>query len=555
MKSKAPNKAPNKAPKKAPNKATSKATSLAPNKATSKETSLEPNKATSLAPSKAPNEASNKESNISTIIVKIKAIIKAKSIVAIKETVAKVLHKKWYKCSINIKGKKVSIGLLSIAVLFLIILIISAIILFANLLEDNRLMVFSGEGFCITDNRVSDMMFADLDKVKPGNISKTRSFPTGSELYNKTDGFYINPSNKEKDYKINGDYPIYLNNGAYLYVYNNNFDMIYSDMTKEQSQVNTFIGSGTLFSADMKKQNTQNIILLQLPNKLYVNVQEIKIETQNKVKVIAANSILRLQDNELSYYNITNKKPELNSITIVQGLSMVAFDNKRYTYDIFYELLHQDNSTVKAQEAAINEYHLNDDIYQYFMGARYDYTGEKIFYRSKDTFLMQYNGEKFPLYSMPLYFQKEKKLLLPCDYVIVEPKSYTMRKQPAMSEVYADNMAVYTKIGEKLRTYTDMFLFDGHSSYVFFNETIISIGNKNITVSAFANVKVSDDGTVEIYDYLKDEYKGFDTQGYKNVYAEIKGGTKIDILKDVLYLPGEKEQLLFSEPSKLEDVR
>lgn len=447
-------------------------------------------------------------------------------------------------------GRLPSKVIFALVAAFVITAVITVVILPQILGGPIEIAVFSGDGNFVADNLITELMLKADKGIKPDNRTKIESFSEKSKLYQKGKGYFI--KTKKDEIKLNSDYPIFLNNGAYLYLYHNNFLMIDSKFEQKNSKTNTYISNGAVFNKDQKREGNEEIILIKLANKLYINAEEIRIEMQNKTEVIKANSVIRLKQTGFWYYNLEDKKPEMKQIPVENGLTMLSYNKKTITYQNFYSKLNTSENAAAQSENEVEEYRVSDDIYQYFLGNRYEYKGDKVFYREKDGYLLEANGERFLLYSIPFYFEKERKILLPSDYVLVEPKEFSMKKQPAMSLITSDDKAVYARIGDKISTYTDMFLFDGADSYIFLSDTEISIGDQKIPITPFSNVNVGKDGTVEIYKYDTDEYSSYPALGSMQVNAKMKDGIKLNLSDDILYQPGGKEQILFSQPSLLE---
>jgi len=452
---------------------------------------------------------------------------------------------------ISIKNRCIPIKPIILWTLAIILMLTVCTLIFTHLFS-GKVFKLNGEGMCITDNGISEMLLSDNNR-KQGDYRKVMSFPDESRLYAKGGRYYIKTGDKKKKLTLNEDYPVFLNNGAYLFLFNDRFELINNRFDRLKSQEGTLIGDGGVFNENMIRQDQENIVFLKLPNNLYINTQEIKIEIQDNTELIRSNTIMSLEEKSIVFYNISESNPGLKLIEIIPNLTMIEIDNKIYTYEIFLEQL----KSAKGDEGiitGIDELHISKDIYQYFMGKRYDYKGLKAFYRSKDGFVMEAEGEKFLIYSMPFYFSDEQRILIPTDYVLVEPKIFSMKKLPALSEVYSDDNAVYTKTGDKIRSYVDMFMFDGNDGYIFFTNAQLSIGDKKVTITPFSNIIAGKDGTVELYKYDTNEYQKFEVQGYKNVYVELDNNMRVNLSTDVLYQPGGKEQILFSDPSQLEEA-
>ncbi len=459
-----------------------------------------------------------------------------------------------YLSQYKLNGKRLNLAaIFLLLILFLIVTTTVSVLILPNGIFKKNIKTFSTEGGCITDGRVTELVKKEGSRAS--NLRVVKKFPEDSKLYSKGDSYFIQPGDSGDKLELNPEYPVFLNNGAYLYLYHNKFNLVSSKLTVKACEADTFIGDGAVFNKAMQRSENEDIVLLQLTNDLCINTQELKIDNQGRVEIISANSILKLGQKGITCYQLWNEKAGLAYIEVIPELTMMEFKGNKVTYNYLIKKINEAEKSTGSEEVSISEFRLQANLYQYFMGARYDYKGEKVFYRSDNGFVMETGGDRAVIYSLPFYFADERKILLPADYVIVEPKVYTMRKQPAMSQIYADENAVYTRLGEKLRSYTDMFLYDGRHNYIFFNQVDIVNGDERISVTPFTSVSLAEDGLLEIYKYDGDEYISRNVKGYESAFANMKDGTKVNLSSGVMYTVGGKEQILFSEPSQLEEVK
>ena len=282
-----------------------------------------------------------------------------------------------------------------------------------------------------------------------------------------------------------------------------------------------------------------------------MNSQKIDILNGDTIESIEINSIIQFGENQISYCKLHDNKLKLYKIEITDSMTKVELKDTELSYSAFYNHLVSDNA-VDSQR--IDKVALNSDIYQYFVETRYEYLGDKNFYYTSQGYFMEHADERFLLESAPMYFAEGSKLLLPSDYVLVQPSKYQMNKLSAMTEVFYQDEIVYTTTGEEKRTYRDIVLFDGQDTYVFFNDTELSWEEESITITPLSSVTVTADGKLEVYTYATAEYMTYQLDGYQEVLATINTNTKFNLSQDILYRPDGQEQILFSEPSLLRNA-
>jgi len=436
------------------------------------------------------------------------------------------------------------------ALYFLIAFIISICIggLEIPLLTNNQKIVLNGDGYAVTGDNITKLLEETVT-----SINKKKEFIEFSEelkIYQKENEYRsIKVDHKKVKVPLNSDYPIMLNHGAYLYLYHSGFTLINDELQEVAVKTGTYLSRGMLFNQDRMREESSNIILLQLPNGYYMNTQEFHFQTVNTNETIEINSVIRWDVTGISYCSLSDPILKVHEISATDSMTMINCADKSFSYDAFYERL-----IGGFEEDTIDKCSISDDLYQYFLGYRYDYMGNKICYRSEDGYFMKTDENQFFLYEAPLYYTNEQKLLLPCDYVLIQPKLYKMSKMPAMTEITYEKDLVYTSYGKKTDTLRDFVLFDGAQTYIFFNDTDISWGDEMVSITPMSSVIAGQDGSIEIYQYDSKKQLQYFTDGYQEITATINNKIKLNLSTDILYRPDGQEQILFSEPSMLKEA-
>lgn len=408
------------------------------------------------------------------------------------------------------------------------------------------------DGLAITDTYITELMLTGTIGEQYQNI--LWEFSEGDELYQKDDKYYISSVvDKKQDQKINSDYPLFMDNGAYLYLYHDQFSLITDDIKRLQGKTGTYLSNGMIFNQQHVRTNTGSIILLELPNGLYINTINLLFDTGDRLETIEAGSMVRFEKTEVSYCNIYVKKPKLLKISVNDITSIISFDDDRMSYSaMFSGLTGTDENQVTAR---LDPYSSTEETYQYFLGVRYDYpVGSKLYWSEKG-FFMETADTRFLLPNTPLYSSSEDKVLLPGDFVIIQPKLYLMNRQPALSQLSCGDGVVYVSWEDQRKTYQDIILFDGTDTYIFFDQVTLTWGENEITLSPLSFVKVTAQGILETYDYETQQYSNSFIDDRHEVQAITSGLSKLNLSEDILYRPDGQEQLLFSKPSLLQNVQ
>ncbi len=150
------------------------------------------------------------------------------------------------------------------------------------------------------------------------------------------------------------------------------------------------------------------------------------------------------------------------------------------------------------------------NYYQYFYGMYQEYGGKIDLIRDKESVQLKLeSGKILNLDSTPIYYKDIlRKVILPSKMEIVQPSSGTLYKIDEFSNVFQENASMYVKKfnSENGKMLDNVFLYDGEDLYFFVDETIITIGDQEITVSPLSYCIVNYRQNIEIYDYEKNEY-------------------------------------------------
>ncbi len=149
---------------------------------------------------------------------------------------------------------------------------------------------------------------------------------------------------------------------------------------------------------------------------------------------------------------------------------------------------------------------------------------------------------------LPLYFKDEERILLPKAYSLIYTDG-TMYKVNRFSEIYRKEYRYYLKYDDTVTTLQDCFLFDGESTYLFFDKVDIKYGNTTYTLDPLSYVNVYGDGQYEIYNHKQNFYQR-DKVKSKKITVSPKKDYTIDMVNDVFIQP-EQQILLFHTPETL----
>lgn len=165
------------------------------------------------------------------------------------------------------------------------------------------------------------------------------------------------------------------------------------------------------------------------------------------------------------------------------------------------------------------------------------------------------NGAEVTLAETPLYFgdgRSASKILLPRTYAIIQPAISSTKRVDNLSLItYEDGVYnISSESGE--REASDFFLYDGRDTYIFFEETALTIGDATVTIAPFSYLTAVNNGSLMIFDPRSDACAVYSLIG-KEAYALMRDGTKVDLGTNILIKTDGTEQMLFVNPSNLSE--
>jgi hypothetical protein len=321
----------------------------------------------------------------------------------------------------------------------------------------------NGSGVAIVDEQLPSLLRQEL--IEKEHRIELYEFSDLTKLYVKDQEYYIKDENSDKEpVKINPDFPLILDNGAYLYFYHDRFKLENKEFEELSLGEGSCLRDGKVYYPDGLSAEKMNFFLLKLPNGLYMNSEQLILEHSASQVEIEKNSVIYFGENYIAYCSLSDHQPDLKKEIIEDSLDMLSISGNRMTYDSFMNRMNPAAETIQGLPF---ELVLEDPIYQYFLGNRYDYSGTKKLFWSKKGYICEQEGSRFYLPSTPVYFKEDKKLMLPCDYTLLQPKLFLTHKLPAMTQITAGEGAFYTAWSDVRMTYSDIIAFDGVDTYLF----------------------------------------------------------------------------------------
>lgn len=417
--------------------------------------------------------------------------------------------------------------------------------------EEQQFITLNDMGQAVVDAYITTLF--EQGSLDPKYTTGLYDFPMGSRIYQEGRKYFVRlPGKKTEPVQINPDYPLFMDGGRYLYLYHEEFELVTEELIRNTSREKSYISEGKVFNEENFRAGDYEILLLKLPNGLYINTRPLIIENGRMTETIESNSVLKITQKTVSYCNPFVRKPQLEVINLIDSMVMLQSGDLRLPYDSFFEAM--SGTSEERAEVNLDKLTVEEDIYQYFLSVRYDYKGRKDIYQSRAGYFCEMGENRFFLPSVPIYYSEERYILLPCDYVLIQPELFMMNRLSALTKVSQEEGLTHTSREKILGTYRDVILFDGADTYLFFTNTELTWGDNSLilTPMSFATVAA---GSLEIYDYEAAQYQSYMLDGITKVLATTEDGASLNLSEDILYRPDGQEQILFSDPSMLTEVR
>ena len=185
-------------------------------------------------------------------------------------------------------------------------------------------------------------------------------------------------------------------------------------------------------------------------------------------------------------------------------------------------------------------------IYQYFSGIKQNYNGKLTIDSTGQIIKIDSEDKKINNISdTPIYFQEiDNEVFFAKNMGLVIPRQKTKNYRiNYFTKVVNNTPNSYIENNKKKIGLETFFIYDGSDLYLFPDETLIIIEDKEYTLSPLSYITVSYQGQIEIYDKKNDKYTTIDTHK-KDVIAKYSD-YNINLSTDmILYNDGDHKLLV-----------
>lgn len=356
---------------------------------------------------------------------------------------------------------------------------------------------------------------------------------------------YVKEGTELPGLEINKKFPCYQNNGATLFLYEGNYNMVFGDFSESEGEAQTLAGEGVVFSQETTTPVGENVHLLRLVDVgICVNLQPFELYGEIN-KSIPLYSFITVQTGQISWYEYYRGRLRLQSIAVTPG-TMVRIGDMNSTY---YEWLAAwEGDTVGAPSVAEG---FEDSLYFFDMLQKYEVSGASLFRRTEGKrLLLENNDVRYNVHGVALYYAEEDAVILPGGFGIVRPWAKSINSLPELTKLVPDIAAVYLEMPERVLGINDAFIYSDLGCYIMLDTTAYVMGDIRIELSPLSMIIVEDDLRLSVFQYQTKEFKTYTVSG-PDPYVELGYGMKLRPLQGSLERSDKTTELLIGTPSIL----
>lgn len=236
----------------------------------------------------------------------------------------KKIHLKKFKDSFAVRNFLFIIGgLLAIAAIVFIFL-------YNNYKED---FIIDLDGYMIGVEDLNDIK-SDKGELEKLNIVKVKG---NDSIYKNTFNTYVDSSKKKV---VNVDLPLFANDGLAIVNYNENVNLLDSELNRSVGEKNFVLSYGKKYdSRDYTQVDKESYLFLAYSDDIYINLYDLKIDTVLNSYEIPTNSIIYFTEDRINYFERSNNKFVRKSISDIDYESKLTFyssgqeEKFEYTYE------------------------------------------------------------------------------------------------------------------------------------------------------------------------------------------------------------------------------
>lgn len=356
---------------------------------------------------------------------------------------------------------------------------------------------------------------------------------------------YVREGSELPGLVFNTKYPCYQNNGATIFLYEGNYNMVFADFSEAEGKPYSLAGEGTVFDQETSEKIGDRVHLLRMVDTgLCVNLEEFVLHGEINA-VIPRYSLIQLQKDSICWYEYYRGRLLYQSTVVTPNTRVTVGEMNSTYYEWLAEWEHEEVGAPLAQKA------FSDSLYFYDMMQRFETRGESIFRRTEgNRLLLDNHSVLYDVYGIALYYAEEDAVILPGGFGIIQPWGKTINSLPELTKLVPDVGAVYLEMPERVVGMNDAFLYSESGCYIFLDTTEFVMGDVRLELAPLSMVMIEDSLKLSVYQYQTKEFSTYTVFG-PNPYIELGHGLKLRPLQGSLEWSNQKTEVLIATPSIL----
>ncbi len=347
------------------------------------------------------------------------------------------------------------------------------------------------------------------------------------------------------DLKLNTAYPVFQNNGATMYLYEDNYLMVTDTYEEFAGTAGVIAGEGTVFDENTSLPVQENVLFLKSPDiDAYVSLVPIQLEGE-VTDTIPQYALFFLRDERLEIYEYYRGRLKYRVRYVTDKTFVLCGEEKCTFYEWKARMRHEEVSVQNPQEPEETRFYFFD------MGDQFTTEGELIFRRTSESRIALENENKlYDVHQIPLYYEDMDAILLPGVFGLVQPWAHKMNSLPEMTNLVRDTYVVYFQKEDWFVPMKDAFLYDGGTRYIMLNQAELIVGGESVALAPLSLITIEDEAKFSVYEYDSKEFKMYYVAGGK---PTVRLGNGVDLLpfQKKIEQSGGKGDLLIADPSLL----
>lgn len=310
------------------------------------------------------------------------------------------------------------------------------------------------------------------------------------------------------DLELNTAYPVFQNNGATMYLYEENYLMVTDTYEELAGTAGVIAGEGTVFDEGTSLPIQEHVLFLKYPDiDAYVSLVPVQLEGE-VTDTIPQYALFFLRDGRLEIYEYYRGRLKYR-VRYVSDRTFVLCGEEKYT---FYEW----KARMRHEDASVQKPQVQDEVSFYFydMTERFSTVGEFVFRRAGNGDIVLENGKRlYNVQHIPLYLDGGDAVLLAGGFGLVQPWMQKMSAVPEMTYLVPNPYVVYLEKEDWSLAMKDAFIYDGGSHYILLDETEFVMGDVCMTLAPLSSITVESTAKISVYEHGTKEFKVYYQSG------------------------------------------